>query len=363
MSLCVAMNNPKNFVYIASDGRIRNIGNRLISDNHNKITKITDHVLLFASGVQGAADYVAKKVKKEVNEQTPISEIFTLVQNESRKCHEDYLKRYPELNRFCNSGHTTIAAILAYYDLKQNICGYVEYSHVNGFIPMVHNDSELKTRGMGQDFALELILKNFSNIQPVDNIVNAYRQVSQKEDAVGGKITIYCIDRNGAKLVYEDAMQDLTFGRNVKMGPDARLSWGQVTDQPFIPQTAADVGALTSQQLYTTLGLDYVVTGKIFASQINGGIANLTDSVTIGTPNSDGDKSIYFENMGNPVATIYKNRNGELSIWCDNKIRLSGYDGTQIVGAVGFFDKEPIPKQTASKLPNTITYNRFRKFE
>ncbi|WP_187288889.1 hypothetical protein [Clostridium sp. BNL1100] len=25
------------------------------------------------------------------------------------------------------------------------------------------------------------------------------------------------------------------------------------------------------------------------------------------------------------------------------------------MGAVGFFDKEPIPKQTASKLPNTAT--------
>ncbi|AEY66355.1 20S proteasome subunit alpha [Clostridium sp. BNL1100] len=392
MSLCVAMNNPKNFVYLASDGRIRNIGNSLISDNHNKITKITEHVLLFASGVQGAADYVAKKVKKEVSEQTPINEIFTLVQNVSRKCHEDYLKRYPDLKKYCDSGYTTIAAILAYYDVENNISGYVDYCHTDSFIPIVHNDSELKTRGMGQDLAMKLILRDFSNIQPVENIVNAYRQVSQKEDAVGGKITIYCIDRNGAKLVYEDAMQDLTFGRNVNMGPDARLSWGQLTDQPFIPQTAADLGALTSQQLYTTLGQDYVVTGKIFAYQLNGGVANLNEEVNIGDSDQlpTGYRSLNFYNGGSNKSAISLDNQGSmilsstsgLNVVCQDTFTVEATQGVninsqesnnyisgannyisgptttddlQVYGNVGFYGKAPIIQQTAQLLPSTAT--------
>ncbi len=100
---------------------------------------------------------------------------------------------------------------------------------------------------------------------------------------------------------------------------------------------------------------------EINGVEINGGNINVVtdikvgDKISIGNPESTGNKTVSFENQGNQEANITKYTNGELKVWCDDKITLAGYDGTQIVGQVGFFDKEPIMQQTATKLSSNAT--------
>jgi hypothetical protein len=53
------------------------------------------------------------------------------------------------------------------------------------------------------------------------------------------------------------------------MGPGATITWGQITDPPsFEP-------GVTTGELYTILGDDYVVTGRILADSIYGGTFNV----------------------------------------------------------------------------------------
>ncbi len=100
---------------------------------------------------------------------------------------------------------------------------------------------------------------------------------------------------------------------------------------------------------------------KINGVQINGGNINVDtdikvgDSITIGNPESFGNKELNFDNQGNPVAKITKYTNGELKVWCDNKITLAGYGGTSIVGQVGFFSTQPTFQQETSKLDSSAS--------
>lgn len=92
---------------------------------------------------------------------------------------------------------------------------------------------------------------------------------------------------------------ELIVGTNITLGPNAKIKWGQVTDESgeqataetvgarpdnWMPTaadvgarpstwmpSAEDVGAVTSQQLQTVLGQDYIITGKINANQVTAG--------------------------------------------------------------------------------------------
>jgi hypothetical protein len=98
------------------------------------------------------------------------------------------------------------------------------------------------------------------------------------------------------------------------MGPNAFISWQNVTQQPFIPQTAADVGALaTSSPKLTYIGPNGIYTGVLSANQINAGqiaaqyinTANLAPEkiYQVGSPNNFavmggtyGDMALYYNN-------------------------------------------------------------------
>ena len=64
----------------------------------------------------------------------------------------------------------------------------------------------------------------------------------------------------------------LLVGEQIQMGSNATISWGQVTSQPFIPQTASDVGALPSNSQRLTYIDQYgIYTRSIEAEQILAG--------------------------------------------------------------------------------------------
>lgn len=65
-------------------------------------------------------------------------------------------------------------------------------------------------------------------------------------------------------------VEELIVGENITMGPNAYISWYNVTNTPYIPQTASDVGALsTSSPMLTYITSTGIYTGTINANQIN----------------------------------------------------------------------------------------------
>lgn len=77
---------------------------------------------------------------------------------------------------------------------------------------------------------------------------------------VGGMITTDYIKALG-----------LTVGNEITMGENATIRWEQISNPPHIPEEPDLSNYVTSSKLYTTLGQDYVVTGRILANQIYGG--------------------------------------------------------------------------------------------
>jgi hypothetical protein len=72
---------------------------------------------------------------------------------------------------------------------------------------------------------------------------NVIRAKSVSADWVyAGNIQANQIDVANGKIQAAQ-IEELVVGGNVQMGPSATISWGNVTNQPFIPATAADVGA------------------------------------------------------------------------------------------------------------------------
>ncbi|MBP1992555.1 phage tail protein [Paenibacillus eucommiae] len=62
-------------------------------------------------------------------------------------------------------------------------------------------------------------------------------------------------------------LMGLVVGSNVQMGPNATITWGNVVNQPFIPSTAADVGALPSNTPIPVLP-SYIQSTKITSTTI-----------------------------------------------------------------------------------------------
>lgn len=65
-------------------------------------------------------------------------------------------------------------------------------------------------------------------------------------------------------------VNELIVGDNITMGPNAYISWSNVTNQPTIPSKASDIGALPTNWVGTTyIDSKGVYTGTIVANQIN----------------------------------------------------------------------------------------------
>lgn len=103
----------------------------------------------------------------------------------------------------------------------------------------------------------------------------------------------------------------LVVGTNVSMGSNASINWGQISNPPSIIDSST----------VTYIARNEIATATIRADQIYGNVANLSDSVNIGTP-SDYMQSKYinFSNASNNIAKIGLQAGGSLQMWTDSAI-------------------------------------------
>jgi hypothetical protein len=120
----------------------------------------------------------------------------------------------------------------------------------------------------------------------------------------------------------------LVVGENVTLGPNVSISWSKVTDKPFIPSTASDVGAVPNDQTSvfnaltnngTLSGLfmsdgnlyinaSYITTGTLNTERLGGTVINFDGGPSIDV--SDGrlrlrrDSSNYIS-IGNGIIDFY----------------------------------------------------------
>ena len=101
-------------------------------------------------------------------------------------------------------------------------------------------------------------------------------------------------------------VNELIVGDNIQMGPNAYISWNNVSNKPTIPNKASDVGALPTNWVGTTyINSEGVYTGTIVANQIN--TSNL-GAEKIYKPNSP----LNYAAIGGSYADlILYNQNGE----------------------------------------------------
>lgn len=121
------------------------------------------------------------------------------------------------------------------------------------------------------------------------------------------KGTVYAQNINTVTAKISTAqIEDLVVGGNVTMGPLAYITWGQVGEQPFIPTTAGDVGALPANTYIpstadiTTITANYIATPNLITN-----IARVNSTLQLGDTLSTG-RSIIFgssASISNPVGT------------------------------------------------------------
>jgi hypothetical protein len=131
-------------------------------------------------------------------------------------------------------------------------------------------------------------------------------------------------------------IDNLVVGVNVTMGVNATITWGQVSNQPFIPSSAADVGALAldSPQM-TYIDQSGVYTGTVVANQMYGGeITGVT--INVNTDLRVGN-NIY---IGDYNSSEYKSLMFNLDAWMNTTptggLRINTTDKLEIPSSVEF---------------------------
>ncbi len=104
---------------------------------------------------------------------------------------------------------------------------------------------------------------------------------------VGGIITTDYIKALGLKV-----------GDEIQMGPNAKISWSQVSNQPFIPSTASDVGALPAgTHIPSTAEITQIAANYIATPYLVTNISRVNSNLSLG----EGHKtrsSISFDGIG-----------------------------------------------------------------
>ena len=146
---------------------------------------------------------------------------------------------------------------------------------------------------------------------------------------------------SGHSLEYESVSADkikvdeLVVGDNIQMGPNATISWGQVEDQPFIPDTDF-ITTITEDTIMTTniyarnLTVSAAnISGTLEAHQITSDISRVNWSLEVGAPNEYGEILLYGSG-GNTGSVIRGTRWGlDIMAW-DGDIYMSAWDNIEI---------------------------------
>jgi hypothetical protein len=146
---------------------------------------------------------------------------------------------------------------------------------------------------------------------------------------------------SGHSLEYESVSADkikvdeLVVGDNIQMGPNATISWGQVEDQPFIPDTDF-ITTITEDTIMTTnIYARYLtvsaanISGTLEAHQITSDISRVNWSLEVGAPNESGEVILYGSG-GTSGSVIRGTRWGlDIMAW-DGDIYMSAWDNIEI---------------------------------
>jgi hypothetical protein len=101
-------------------------------------------------------------------------------------------------------------------------------------------------------------------------LINSKTSASDLSDALANVLTTGNFSTTITKNYI--ASMGLAVGSEILMGTNAKISWANVTNQPTIPTTAAQVGALPTNWKGTTyIDANGVYTGSLIADQIKGG--------------------------------------------------------------------------------------------
>ncbi len=201
-----------------------------------------------------------------------------------------------------------------------------------------------------------------------------------------GTVLAENIDTTNAKISTAQ-IEDLIVGNNVTMGPNATISWSKV-----IGSNAGAVSAWEDSGYATYIDNSGVYTGSIYANQIYGGVANLSEEVNIGNSSHlpSGYRSLNFYNGSSNKSAISLDDQGSmilsatsgLNFVCQDTFTVEAAEGInldshgannyitgannylngntitddlQVGGKVGFYYKTPIAQQSAQLLPSTAT--------
>ncbi|PWW02517.1 20S proteasome alpha/beta subunit [Paenibacillus cellulosilyticus] len=195
MSLCIAVNNPSNFVIIAGDGRTIK-GSQVVSNNHQKLTRLTEHISIFISGVQSYCEVLRFRIACKVNEQTTIDEVAKIVQSESKVIHDEFIGICPMFYELNPKG-AALATVVAFFDTKKKESGFIEYCHSDGFLPHFTKISKMTARGLRQEDVIDYLPKHFNPSESIQSILGAFNHIESLDGRVGGTIAVHVISEDG----------------------------------------------------------------------------------------------------------------------------------------------------------------------
>lgn len=128
------------------------------------------------------------------------------------------------------------------------------------------------------------------------------------------KIKVEQLDASTAKITTAQ-IENLIVGTNVQMGANASLSWGNITNKPFIPSNANDIGAIPNTYIDSNgvwtgyLNADRIIAGSINANRISGGEFIAINNLQVGTY-TNANKMITLPVSTGAAAAIQATHNG-----------------------------------------------------
>lgn len=215
---------------------------------------------------------------------------------------------------------TTIKEDKPYYGVTVGRANGLNIKKSDGSSEVILNSDQLTFKAGGQDRIY---------FDPISGKYKFNGTLEATDGVFGGTVFAESIDTSHAKIKTAQ-IEDLIVGGNVTMGPNATISWNQVTNA-----NALSVEAWRNSGYGTHIDASGVYTGTIWANQINGKVANLSESVNIGDVNSYESKSINFYNMGSQYTRITAYSGGGLELMADSAIGINASDSVNLSGGFG----------------------------
>ncbi|MNW34048.1 Prophage endopeptidase tail [compost metagenome] len=154
------------------------------------------------------------------------------------------------------------------------------------------------------------------------------------------------IDAQGLKVKGKDVLtsddkikvsviEDLVVGGNVKMGPNATISWGQVSNQPYIPVLPSYIQQTKIGSTYIespTISAGTMSATKINGAEIRGGSITSNTTIDVTTDLKVGNNIIFMDAQSSAPQTIVFPGRGSIT-FKTNGLVISGFSGIEIVSS------------------------------